>query len=141
MERPCCRQESRPRLDSSNFAFLLDFFPARFEHLIVRCLFDTVGHKMLAQGFLFFLEARTGRAMSLGRCDDRPLLGQICILFGLLLRYRMFRTSRFQSASVNSSGSRSSINAISRARVSTMSGEGTPKPFPCSEIFPAPSCE
>src|SRR2546427_7367944 len=45
------------------------------------------------------------------------------------------------SASVNSSGLRSSIIAISRARFSTSSREGKPIPFPCKEIFPAPSCE
>src|SRR5215471_20567644 len=41
-----------------------------------------------------------------------------------------------QSASVNSSGLRSSINAISLARLSTSSGDGAPIPWPCSEIFP-----
>src|SRR5207253_955348 len=44
-------------------------------------------------------------------------------------------------ASVKSLGSRSSINAISRARRSINSGVGAPTPSPCTEIFPKPGCE
>jgi len=40
-------------------AFLLEFFFARFEHLIVRGLLDSVGDKMLAEVLLVFHAGRT----------------------------------------------------------------------------------
>jgi hypothetical protein len=111
---------------------LFEFFSARFEHLVVSRFLESVDHAMFAYRFLF-LGTGTRQSVALGAGHYAPLLRKIGIVWGLFRRRVLFC---FQSVSVNSSGLRSSIIAISLARLSTSSGDGAPSPLPCTEIFP-----
>src|SRR5207248_4038015 len=53
----------RPRSVSSNSALLLELFPARLEHLIVRCFFLPIGDQMFANRLFVFFHSRSRNAM------------------------------------------------------------------------------
>src|ERR1043166_8958691 len=102
------QRELRPRLDSSNAAFLFQFFPARFEHLIVRRFFAAVVNQMFTQSFLF-VSIGPRRAMTFRPGKNVPFLGDLGILVGFLGRIIISTPINswrawFQSASVNSFG-------------------------------------
>ena len=128
--------------DSSSFPF----FDARLQHLIVRRFFNPVIDQLFAEILVFSIRGAQ-RVVTGISSDNVPFFHDLRssrVFFRRRLRQSAPSNSRCaccQSPSVNSSGSRSSIIAISRARCFTMSGEGAPSPFPCSVIFPERGCE
>src|SRR6202035_2664344 len=90
LARPPLDQLSRPQLNSSNFTLLLELFPPRLEHLIVRSFFDTIGDEMFAERFFLFIHAGTRHAMAFGRRSDVPVISQFRALFSFLRRSAMF---------------------------------------------------
>src|ERR1043166_7664792 len=88
------QRELRPRLDSSNAAFLFQFFPARFEHLIVRRFFAAVAHQMFAQGLLF-VSIRPWRPMTFGPGNNIPFFGDLSVLVRFLGRIIIFHAHQF----------------------------------------------
>jgi hypothetical protein len=128
------------KAELKEFLPLVRVLPGGFEHLVMSRFLETVDHAMLANGFLF-LGTGTWHAAALGAGDHAPLFRKIGVVRSFF-RWRIIFCALnswracLQSASVNSLGLRSSIIAISLARFSTSSGDGAPRPFPCTEIFP-----
>ena len=126
-------------------AFLLQFVAPRFDHLIVSRLLDSACDELFPK--VPFLFETVVRHLMTGGPENVVAFSSFVADF-VRRFWRVIAStpvSSFfacaQSASVNSSGLRSSIIAISRARFSTISGEGTPRPFPCRVIFPCGDCD
>ena len=75
----------RPRSDSSNAAFLFQFFAARFEHLIVGRFLAPIVNQVFTESF-FFVGVRPRCAVSLCAGDHVPFLGHLRVFVGFLWR-------------------------------------------------------
>src|SRR5207247_10356075 len=76
-----CRR--RLKRGSKHFSLFWEFFPSRFEHLIVRGFLETIDNAMLANRLLF-LSTGTRHAVTFRAGDHSPLFRQICVIGGLL---------------------------------------------------------